>query len=143
MVYSDFPIFIAWDKSLFFLSIETCSRDFQLSVTAKKKQLLDHLVLEIRGCPNIPKCPDFTYFTLSYTDVQQGASKDSIVLDLGQGHMSRSNVRDEEVFAFARCLSLHLLEIVEGLYFHCSLSVWLCVCLCVCLSVCLCVRHFL
>ena len=29
---------------------------------------------------------------------------------------------------------LHLHEIVEGLYFHCSLSV--CVCVCVCLSVC-------
>ena len=31
---------------------------------------------------------------------------------------------------------LHLHEIVEGLYFHCSLSV----CVCVCLSVCLCVQ---
>ena len=30
---------------------------------------------------------------------------------------------------------LHLHEIVEGLYFHCSLSV--CLCVCVCLSVCL------
>ena len=33
-------------------------------------------------------------------------------------------------------VSLHLHEIVEGLYFHCSLSVCLCVCLSVCLSVC-------
>ena len=31
---------------------------------------------------------------------------------------------------------LHLHEIVEGLYFHCSLSVCLSVCLCVCVSVC-------
>ena len=33
-------------------------------------------------------------------------------------------------------LFLHLHEIVEGLYFHFSLSVCLCVCLSVCLSVC-------
>ena len=32
--------------------------------------------------------------------------------------------------------SLHLHDFVEGLYFHCSLSVCLCVCVCVCLSVC-------
>ena len=31
---------------------------------------------------------------------------------------------------------LHLHEIVEGLYFHCSLSVCVCVCVSVCLSVC-------
>ena len=29
---------------------------------------------------------------------------------------------------------LHLHEIVEGLYFHCSLSVCLCVCVCVCVQ---------
>ena len=40
-----------------------------------------------------------------------------------------------EVFAFSKCF-LRLHEIVEGLYFHCSLSVCLCVCVCVCLSVC-------
>ena len=32
-------------------------------------------------------------------------------------------------------LFLHLHEIVEGLYFHCSLSV--CVCVCVCVRLCL------
>ena len=31
---------------------------------------------------------------------------------------------------------LHLHEIVEGLYFHCSLSVCLSVCVCVCVCVC-------
>ena len=32
---------------------------------------------------------------------------------------------------------IHLHEIVEGLYFHCSLSVCLCVCVCVCDRICL------
>ena len=39
------------------------------------------------------------------------------------------------------CWFLQLHEIVEGLYFHCSLSVCLSVCLCVCRSVC--PTHFL
>ena len=37
---------------------------------------------------------------------------------------------------------LHLHKIVEGLYFHCSLSVCLSVCLCVYVCVCMCVRLF-
>ena len=41
-----------------------------------------------------------------------------------------------EVSAFFECFLLHLHEIVEGLYFHCSLSVCVCVCVFVCLSVC-------
>ena len=33
-------------------------------LTTEVKRLSAHLVLEIRGRPNIPKCPDFTYHTL-------------------------------------------------------------------------------
>ena len=42
----------------------------------------------------------------------------------------------ENTFIWVHCSLLHLHKIVEGLYFHCSLSV----CRSVCLSVCLCVR---
>ena len=45
------------------------------------------------------------------------------------------------IVLFCRQKILHLHEIVEGLYFHCSLSV--CLCVYVCVSVCLCVRKFL
>ena len=46
-------------------NVVTCSRDCKLSVKTKLKRFLAHLVLEIRGCLNIQKCPDFTYFTLN------------------------------------------------------------------------------
>ena len=55
---------INWDKLEAVSFLVVCSRDSQLSVTTKKKRLLAHLVLEIRGCPNIPKGPDFTNLTL-------------------------------------------------------------------------------
>ena len=60
-----------------------------------------------------------------------------------------NSLRDMTISSFFvtfddRSLSfLHLHEIVEGLYFHCSLSVCLFVWVSVCVSVCLCVRHFL
>ena len=47
---------------------------------------------------------------------------------------SLQSYRGTRPLTYAQAL-LHLREIVEGLYFHSSLSV--------CLSVCLCVRHFL
>ena len=52
-----------------------------------------------------------------------------LTLTSGQGHNSRSKVTDVEVLWMLVVL-LHLHGIMEGLYFHCSLS--LCVCLCVC-----------
>ena len=54
-----------------------------------------------------------------------------------KSHKRRGSVFFECFLLLLFFFFLHLHKIVEGLYFHCSLSV------CVCLSVCLCVRHFL
>ena len=47
-------------------------------------------------------------------------------------------VNDLKKKVFNHCMSLHLHEIVEGLYFYLSLSVCVCVCVCVSMCVCLC-----
>ena len=60
------------------------------------------------------------------------ASNDISLFDLG--HNSRSKVTDVEVSVFSECFLLHLYKIVEGLYFHCRLSVCLSVCMWVCVS---------
>ena len=49
--------------------------------------------------------------------------------------------KNKPVSSSIKLMLLHLHKIVEGLYFHCSLSVCVCVCVSVCLSVC--VSNFL